>query len=328
VSFGRPILLLTLFLLPVCVCAWALIARRPTRHAVHFTNLDVLAQVTGGRAWRRRVASALFLLALAALCTAMARPRVHRVAALDRATVILALDASGSMQSRDVKPTRLAAAEQAARDFLDRVPRRLRVGLIVFAGEPKVAVRPTRNRTLVRDAVDRLGGFSGHGGTAIGDALAAAVKLGRQSVGAGAQVAVPQGRPGDLVSILFLSDGEQTRGRLLPLAGAELARTAGYRVDTVALGTAMGMLILGDSMFQRISVPPDPRTLRAIARLTGGEFFAATSAARATGAYSKLGSSLGRAPKYVDLTFVFVGVAAAFTLGAIGLSPLRPLTLP
>jgi Ca-activated chloride channel family protein len=328
VSFGRPILLLTLFLLPVCGCAWALIVRRPMRHAVHFTNLDVLAQVSGGRAWRRHVASALFLLALAALCTAMASPRVKRVAVVDRATVILALDASGSMQSHDVKPTRLAAAEQAARDFLDRVPRRLRVGLIVFAGEPKVAVRPTTNRALVRDAVDRLGGFSGHGGTAIGDALAAAVKLGRQSLGGGGDFAVAQDKATAPVSILFLSDGEQTRGRLLPLAGAELARTAGFRVDTVALGTAMGMLILGDSMFQRISVPPDPRTLRAIARMTGGEFFNATSTARATGAYSKLGSSLGRAPTRRDLTFVFVGVAAALTCGAIGLSQLRVPTLP
>lgn len=320
-SFGRPLLLLTLLSIPAFTASWMVLERRRLRYAVRFTNLDVLEQVAGGRARRRIVPSLLFFLALAAVCAATARPAVSRLVPIDRATVILALDASGSMNATDVKPTRLAAAQRAARSFLVRVPPHLRVGLIVFSGEPRVAALPTTNRVPVRDAIDALGTFSGRGGTAIGDALAAAVTLGSRDV-----VAPPRAGPSDAVSILFLSDGEQTRGNLLPLQGAERARKAGFRVYTVALGTALGELILGEG--QVVSVPPDPDTLRAVARLTGGEFFAATSAAKTNRAYAKLGTTLGRTRADRDVTFVFVAAAAVLLLGATGLSIVRSPILP
>lgn len=321
-TFAQPWLLLTLLAIPLAIAVHRLAELRRMRYAVRFTNLDVLAAVAGGRPWRRLVAPLLLLLALGSLCVGLARPSVKRMVPSERATVILVVDASGSMQASDVKPTRLEAAQNAVRTFLQRAPKRLRVGLVVFAGEPQVAAPPTTDRTLVLQAVDELGFFPGFGGTAIGDALAAAVQLGLQSIdnpsgnrnlasatAAPARPKVPRG----LVSILFLSDGKQTRGALQPLQGADRAKAVGFPVYTVALGTPHGTLTRGFGLFSRqIPVPPDPATLRAIARRTGGEFFNAGNADALESAYSKLGSSLGRTAGKTEVTF-------AFLLGGIGL---------
>ena len=174
-SFGAPWLLLALLALPLAVGLYLLAERRRARYAVAFTNVDGLASVAGGRLWRLYVPPLLFLLALGGLAAALARPRVERLVAQERATVILVIDESRSMQARDVKPTRLAAAQAAVRTFLDHAPDRLRIGLIVFAGEVHVATPPTTDHALVRQALDELGSFRGFGGTAIGDALASAV---------------------------------------------------------------------------------------------------------------------------------------------------------
>ncbi len=156
----------------------------------------------------------------------------------DQATVILVIDVSGSMQAKDVKPTRLAAAQAAARAFLEHAPKGLRIGLIAFAGEPEVAAPPTTDHKLVLQSLDTLDMFPGFGGTAIGDALAAAVELGQQAVQAPPKppraddrLRDPDREPrpaGPPVSILFLSDGSQTRGTLQPLEGAARAKAAGY----------------------------------------------------------------------------------------------------
>jgi Ca-activated chloride channel family protein len=295
------------------------------RYAVRFTNLDVLASVAGGPQWRRLVAPVLFLLALVSLCVGLARPNLKRMIPSERATVILVIDASGSMQARDVQPTRLEAAQDAVRTFLRKAPKRLRVGLVVFAGEPQVAAPPTTDRSLVLAAVDEIGFFPGFGGTAIGDALAEAVQLGLQSIGnstgnrnlASFDTAAPPKVPRGLVSILFLSDGKQTRGALQPLQGADKAKAVGFPVYTVALGTPHGSLTRGFGIFSRqIPVPPDPTTLKAIADRTGGEFFRADSAGAAQSAYAKLGSSLGRTPGKTEVTFAFLLGGLVLLLGA------------
>jgi Ca-activated chloride channel family protein len=335
-SFGHPLLLLTLLVVPAAVLLYRLVQRRQMRYAVRYTNLDVLAGVVAGRAWRRYVPPALFLLALAALCVAVARPHRTTLVATDRAAVILVIDASGSMQAHDVKPTRLGAAQRAVRGFLDRVPKRLRVGLIVFAGEPQVAAPPTTDHQLVRQSLDAIGDFPGFGGTAIGDALAAAVQLGKQAMrenGSLAAVRTPSTR--GLVSILFLSDGHQTRGVLQPLEGAEKAKEAGMRVYTVALGTPHGVLrrdFGGGFGFgfggSAIPVPPDPATLRAIARTTDGQFFEARSAKSLHAAYANLGSRLGRTTGRTEVTYAFLAAAAGLLLGAGVLSALWSPRLP
>jgi Ca-activated chloride channel family protein len=346
VTFERPLLLLALLAVPLALALYVLAERRRMRYAIRFTNLDVLAGVVGDRYRRRFVPLALFLLALAALCIGMARPQHTTLVPRDRATVILVLDVSRSMQAKDVKPNRIGAAAAAVRTFLDRVPDRLQVGLIAFAGDPAVANPPTTNHDLVRKSLDTIEWFPSFGGTAIGDALAAAVKLGQQAVSgeignlASVTTAAPNPQTRGLVSILFLSDGAQTRGDLEPLAGADLAKAAGIPVYTVALGTPGGTLDFGSGGGggpgggyppfggRRVPVPPDPDTLRAIADRTGGEFFAAQSAKSLQSAYGKLGSSLGRKPGKSEITYVFLAAAALLLVAAGLLSALWSPRLP
>jgi Ca-activated chloride channel family protein len=345
VTFDHPWLLLALLVIPVAALLYLWAERRRARYAVNYTNLEVLASVAATtRPWRRYVAPVLLALALAALGLAVARPHVKTMVPLERATVILVVDSSGSMQATDVKPTRFGAAQDAVRTFLSRVPSRLAVGMIVFAGEPQVATPPTTDHELVRQAIDLFGNgaYSGFGGTAIGDALQAAVDLGVGNVTGddpsgtgttpdptapsqttpGGQSTKPKPVPRGLVSILLLSDGKQTRGLLDPLDGARLAKDRGIRVYTVALGTPNGYLdrpfggFGGTGGPTRIPVPPDPETLHAIATATGGEFFAAPSAQSAKAAYAKLGSRLGRRPGRSEVTWQFLVAGAALLLGA------------
>jgi Ca-activated chloride channel homolog len=336
-SFGHPLLLLTLLVLPVAAAVYLYFERRPMRYAMTFTNLDVLASVAGGRSLRRYVPPVLFILALASLCFALARPHRSTLVASDNATVILVVDVSGSMRATDVKPTRLGAAQAAVRAFLKDVPKRVKVGLIAFAREPEVAAPPTSDRDLVLTSLDSIGYFSGFGGTAIGDALAAAVELAGPTVPPGAQTIAYVAAPATKspVSILFLSDGHQTRGVLQPLEGAQRARTAGIPVYTIALGTPTGVLDRGSfgggggfGGGGQIPVPPDPETLSDIARMTGGEFFEARSSRALSAAYSNLGSRLGREPGRIEITYQFLGLGAALLLAAGLLSAFVSPRLP
>jgi Ca-activated chloride channel family protein len=351
VNFSHPLLLLSLLALPLAFGIYKLAERRRMRYAVRYTNVDLLALVAADqRPWRRYLTGALFLAALAALCVAVSRPHVTSTTTSDKATVILVLDVSGSMQAVDVKPTRLIAAQKAIHTFLDKVPSRVRVGLVLFAGEAQVATPPTRDHQLVGEAVDAAGEFRGFGGTAIGDAIATAVRLGIQVTGdqngalASYTVAPAPAThvASTLVSILFLSDGRQTQGTLLPLDGAARARTAGFPVYTVALGTTGATRLrgfpqgfgggggFGGGPFggARHGLSPDPVTLKAIATQTGGRFFRARSAGAVDAAYSKLGSSLGRQRGKVEITDVFLAVGAALLVLAGVLSSLWAPRIP
>jgi Ca-activated chloride channel family protein len=350
-SFGHPLLLLSLAVIPAAVAAARLVTRGRMRYAVRYTNVEVLVAVLAtGRPWRRWLATGVFLLAVAALCVAVARPHVRRMVVSDNATVVLVLDVSGSMQAQDVKPTRLVAAQAALHTFLAKVPPRLKVGLVLFAGEAEVATPPTTDHQLVGEAVDAADFFRGCGGTAIGDAIAAAVKVGLRSAGlpgrsvstapAPAELAsyraAPKRRASTLVSILFLSDGHQTRGVLEPLQGADRARAAGIPVYTVALGTTGNTTLRGypggfpgaGTGFGRRGLSPDPRTLHAIATVTGGKFYNAQSAGAVQDAYAALGAKLGRTPGSSEVTDLFLMGAAALLVLAGVLSALSAPRLP
>jgi Ca-activated chloride channel family protein len=338
-SFKSPWLLLGLVVLALAIGLWLLADRRRARYTVRYTNLDVLATVVSGRSWLRYIPSGLVALGLAVLLVGLARPEVKRSLLTERATVILVVDTSRSMQAKDVEPTRLGAAQEALRTFLDKAPRDLRVGLVVFAGEAQVATPPTKDHELVATAITDIDQFLVYGGTAIGDALQTAVLLGRQVTDLAPTdddgVAAPASSSArrtlaqaascpeqeSPVSILFLSDGAQTRGLLQPLEGARLAREACFPVYTIALGTPKGVIErgsfggfpgTGDS--QVIPVPPDPETLRSIARTTGGEFSEARTADALEAAYKNLGSRLGREEGQSEITWFFVAIAAALLL--------------
>lgn len=353
-SFQSPWFLLSLVLLALAVGLWLLAERRRMRYAVRFTNMDVLATVVSGRSWPRLVPPALFALALSLLLVGLARPQVERMVLTERATVVLVVDTSRSMQARDVEPTRLGAAQESVRTFLDTAPDKLRVGLVVFAGEAQVATPATRDHDLVRTAVAEIDTFLIFGGTAIGDALQTAVEMGQRATETepteeeeialgdlGATRSFAQATSCEEqgpVSILFLSDGAQTRGILQPLEGAALARDACFPVFTVALGTPNGTIArgsFGGGPFdpssgddQRIPVPPDPETLRQIAAMTGGEFSEARTADALEKAYENLGSRLGREPGQTEVTFLFVALAAALLVAAGALSAFFAPRLP
>jgi Ca-activated chloride channel family protein len=332
-------MLLGLLVLAAFVGVWLWADRRRARYAVRFTNIDVLATVVSGRSWLRYVPAAILVVGLGALTLGLARPHVERTLLKEKATVILVVDTSRSMQAKDVEPTRLGAAQEALRTFLDEAPDDLRVGLVVFAGEAQVATPPTDDHELVEAAVTDIDEFLVFGGTAIGDALQTAVLLGRQVTdlvpeeGATAAPAPPATRslaqatepdedePKSPVSILFLSDGAQTRGLLQPLEGAKLAKEAGFPVYTIALGTPEGVIergpfggFQGQDSQQVIPVPPDPATLRAIAETTDGEFSEARTADALTKAYDNLGSRLGREEGESEITWLFVLLGAVLML--------------
>jgi Ca-activated chloride channel family protein len=318
-TFDRPALLLSLLVIPAAACLYALLRRRRSRFAVNYTNLDVLAGVVSARsAWRIIIPLALLTLSVAALLVAIAGPHVNRMLPTERATVVLALDVSRSMQSQDVRPSRLAAAKVAARRFLDTVPGKLRVGLVTFSGDVFVAAVPTTDRERLRTSIASAGAGNSFGGTAIGDAIVRAVEVGRAALeerqlsSTGAAPAAASAESAGLVSIVFLSDGRQNRGLIPPLEGAALAKAAGIPVYTVALGTtnpnAPGLPWGGGRR------APDPETLRAISKATDGEFFEAKDAESASAAYEELGSRLGRTPQKSEATVAFVAAAAAALL--------------
>ena len=334
-SFDRPLALLSLAVLAVLAAGFVTLARRRPRYVVRYPNVDVLRGVSSRVGGMRRYAPlALVTAALALLGVAMAGPHVTRSAPVENATVVLVVDTSRSMLSTDVRPTRLDAAKTAARRFLERAPDNLRVGLVTFSGDVSVGAVPTRDRARVRRSVAEISRWQAGGGTAIGDALARAVELGRSAFGeTGATTGAGSKVPENAVSILFLSDGRQNRGLLPPAEGASRAAEAGIPVFTVALGTdrpdgggggAPGSFG-GFGGFNRV---PDRATLRAIAEATDGEYFAARSAAALESAYRRLGSELGHEDRPTEVTALFVGAAAVVLTAAAALARLAAPGLP
>jgi len=276
---------------------------------------------------RRFLPTGLFACALVSASVAVARPYLPVLVGFERQTVMLVVDVSGSMRATDIRPSRIGAAEQAALAFVARMPRLVRVGVVAFSSEPELLAPPTTDRRLVAEAISSL---TPNGPTAIGDALAAALRIGRRAVaiGAGGRTVGQSvaGARGPL-SVLLLSDGSNNSGRLQPMQAAGRARAAGVPVYTVALGSPKGAWILAEAGLQRID-PPDLRTLHAIATTTGGRFTDATNAATLRTAYSRLGRRLGWTPGHEEISSLFLGAAAVFLIGASILGNLRSPRLP
>jgi Ca-activated chloride channel family protein len=335
-SFTSPWLLLALLIVPATLALALWLDRRRARYAVAFTNLELLAAVAGTRhrSWKRWLPLALFLLALAAASTALARPKATVSVPANRATVVLLVDVSGSMRAADVKPTRLGAAQAAMAAFADRVPKGVKVGLVSFSTGPNLLVIPTTDRAILHEGIDLL---SPEAGTAIGDGLELAVQTVKTAVDN-----APRGKDGKIPgAIVLLSDGAQTRGVLSPLDGAGLARTAGIRVFTVALGTDNGTLDPSTFGFgfgggnggglgrtRRFPVKPDPVTLAAIARETDGKTYRAQSASKVEEIYKQLGASIAHKSAQREISSWFAGGAAFLLLLSLGSARLTGERLP
>lgn len=324
-SFASPIFLLALLVVPVTFVFVVIVHRRRARYQISFTNLEVLATVVETkRSLRRWVPLALLLLALATAATAVARPRARLHVTEENATVVLLVDVSGSMRANDVKPSRLDAAVIAMRTFLDKLPKKYKVGLVAFSSSAEVLQKPTTDR----DAVDRgVSYLAPEAGTALGDGIALATKLVVDSL----QKVGVEHEPGRFLpgAIVLESDGAQNRGTNTPIKAAQVAKSYGVRIYGVALGTPNGKVSFGFGVYKSsIPVPPDPATVRLVSRITGGRSFTAQNADRVVNVYRDLGSSLGRKVEVREITSWFAVVAAALLLGAVGLSRLWSAPLP
>lgn len=302
------------FLLGVAAltAAYVLMQRHRRQYAVRFTNLALLDQVAPKRpGWRRHAPALAFILALAALVLAFARPTHEGKVPRERATIIMAIDTSVSMEATDVPPTRIKAAQDAAKSFLQTVPEKVNVGLVSFNGTTKLDVAPTTDRQRVELAIDSL---TLGPRTAIGEAIFASLDAIR-SFGSQTQTQNEEPVP---ASIVLMSDGETTIGRSNEEASAA-ARQQGVPVTTIAFGTDHGEIILPESP-NPIQVAVNRTALRDIANATGGSYYSAATEEQLASVYSKIGSSIGYEQKQLEITSWFIGASLLAMMATAGMS--------
>ena len=295
--------------------AYVVMQLRRKEYAVRFTNLALLDSIAPKRpSWRRHIPATAFVLAMIALVTAFAQPARSVKVPRERATVVMAIDVSLSMESTDVTPTRIAAAQDAAKSFVDLVPPQLNLGLVAFSGVAQVLVAPTTDHALLKRNIDNL---QLGPRTAIGEAIFAAL-------GAIASVPTAPGQAPAPGRIVLMSDGETTVGRPNDEA-AKAASDAKIPVSTIAFGTDTGTVSVEG---QDIPVPVNKAALAAVAEATGGHAFEATTAQGLRKVYADIGSSIGFRTEQREVTAWFVGLALAFALAAAAGSLLWTSRLP
>jgi Ca-activated chloride channel homolog len=312
VSFQAPWFLLLLLALPVAVGVYLLADRHRRAAATSFASPQLLPSVAPRRpGFRRHLPMALYAVALTVATIALARPEATVAVPEERASVVLVTDVSGSMEARDVEPSRVDAARDAALRFLDRTPDGLRVGAVTFNHSVQAIESLRAERDEVRALLERL---RPSGGTATGKALAAALALLER--GNGRRSKRPPG------AIILLSDGASTHGRE-PLPLARRAARLRIPVYTVALGTDHGTIQVKrpDGRTVTRHVPPDRETMRRIATVSGGRTFAADAGDELTTVYERLGSQVATREERRQVTAAFAGGAAALLLlgGALSL---------
>jgi Ca-activated chloride channel family protein len=338
-SFLWPGLLVLLFALPALVAVYVWVLRRQKAAAVRFASLGLVREaMAGARLWRRHLPPAVFLLGLAVAILAIARPSALLTLPSQQRTIILAIDVSLSMRASDVQPSRLAAAQAAAKAFVQDLPGDLRVGVVSFAGTALTVQKPTRNTDDLVAAIDRLQ-LDRH--TAIGSGIIASLAtlfpeagIDLESLVLGSRQSwrvhrapekkvetkpvqpVPPGSNGS-AAIVLLTDGRRTTGPD-PLEAAKMAADRGIRVFTVGFGSASGgpALIEGYSIFMAF----DEETLKAIAGLTRAEYFHASSADELKKIYEALSSKFVLSKEEREVTALFAALAAVLTLVSAALS--------
>ncbi|MDG3011196.1 VWA domain-containing protein [Rhodococcus sp. D2-41] len=287
-GFTQPWWLLFLLAPAALLGGYVYVQRMRHTHALRFANLEMLESVAPKRPGRsRHVPTALLLVALVLLTVALAGPTAQKKVARNRATVILAIDVSLSMQATDVAPSRLAAAQEAAKAFADRLTPGINLGLVSFAGTASVLVSPTTDRNAVKEAIDHLQLAER---TATGEAIFTSLQAIENLASAlgGANQAPP-------ARIVMESDGKQTVPQNLDdprgaFTAAREAKKKGVPVSTISFGTLYGTV---DIQGQTIPVPVDDASLHEIANLSGGTFFSASSLSELHKVYQTLEKQIG-----------------------------------
>jgi Ca-activated chloride channel family protein len=332
--FEWPQALWLLAVVPILAAGYRILRERQALKAAAYAQWGGASAALPSRL-RRVLPPTLYLVAIVALITAMARPVAVIALPSLRETVILAIDVSNSMLAEDVEPTRLEAAQAAAREFIDRQPLASQIGIVAFAETALLIQRPTDNRAELMKAIDRL---KPQDGTAVGGAILVALQAlfpketlelelaqdgeRRDAPDDGADAPPPpepKSTPGSETSsaIVLLTDGQTTSGPD-PLQAAQLAADRGVRVFTVGLGTASGAVVKAKGISMRVQL--DEETLKKVADLTLGRYFLAGDGEALSEVYRELSTRLVTDVKETEIAAVFVALAAAAALTAAALS--------
>jgi Ca-activated chloride channel homolog len=297
-SFASPLFLLLLLLLPALGVLYWLSQLRRRRYAVRFTNMDLLRQVMGPTPGaRRHLPALLFLIGMAGLLLAMARPAATLRVPGNQVSVMLAIDVSGSMQATDVQPTRMDAARSAARTLIDDLPGNARVGVVSFSSFATVVAPLSEDHGATRNALDSL---TARGGTAIGDGIEAALRQLHPSGGA----TTSSGKPSSI--IVLLTDGSSNSG-VDPQQAAAEAKAAGVPVESVGVGQRNQMTFVQGQLIGGV----DEQALQTVSDATGGRYYYAEAAGQLQQIYASLGSSFGWRLKHLDLTIPVLALGTA-----------------
>jgi Ca-activated chloride channel family protein len=338
--FIWPEALLLLLLVPLLVLLYVYVLRRQKRAAVRFASLALVRAAVGGAArWRRHLPPALFLAALVVAILAIARPSAVITLPSQQRTIIMAIDVSLSMRATDVQPNRLAAAQAAAKAFIEELPPDLRVGIVSFAGTALLIQKPTSNKDDLLAALERLH-LDRH--TAIGSGIVMSLAtlfpdegIDLESMVLGSRQSwrthrAPERKverkppakpvpPGSNASsaIVLLTDGRRTTGPD-PLEAARMAADRGIRVFTVGFGSAAGgpAMIEGYSIYMMF----DEESLKAIAQITEAEYFHASTADELKKIYQALSSKFVLAKEEREVSALAAALAALLALAAAALS--------
>jgi Ca-activated chloride channel family protein len=314
-GFTDPLWLLLIVVVAALAVAYLVMQRMRRRDTARFTNPELLARVAPRRpGWPRHVPPAMLAVGLILLSIALAGPTAEQKVPRNRATVMLVIDVSLSMNSKDIPPSRLVAAQQAAKSFADQLTPGVNLGLIEFAGSATALVAPTTDRQQVKTGIDALKPAEG---TATGDAIAAAIQA-IQSFGkllTGADGPPP-------ARIVLLSDGRENtpadpNAQHGAYTQAKAAKSAQMPISGIYFGTRGGT---ADVEGQSQDVPGDQQAMQQIAQLSGGEAYDAQSAGQLQNVYSNLASQIGYETKQVDASQPWLALGTLISLLAVAAS--------
>lgn len=345
VGFLWPSMLWLLAAVPLVAAAYVAVRVRRSRRAASGVRLQTVGDSRSrASAVRQWIPALLWLAALALLTLAIARPQASIPLPARLEAVVLALDMSGSMRATDLAPTRLAAAQAAAKAFVAEQPSRVRIGVVAIAAAAAVVQSPTTNRDDIVQALDRL---EPQRGTALGSGLVIALdtalpragidvdgfthgrlrsrapdKTGSEAQNKADNKAEKKAEPGSdrATAIVLLSDGQSNVGPD-PVKAAELAAEYGVRIYTVGIGTSEGTVVKSEGWSMRTRLDED--TLKKIATITDGEYFRAADAGELKKIYRSLGVKLGmERPRPTEVTALVVALGAALAVAGALLSML------
>lgn len=294
-NFASPIWLGFLAVILLLALAYLLVQRSRHRHMLRFSNMEQLEKVAPNRpSFWRHIPIVLVIVGMVFSTIGAAGPTAEQKVPRNRATVVLVMDVSLSMEATDVSPSRLEVAQQAAKDFAEGLTPGINLGLVTYAGTASVLVSPTTDRGSVKAAIDNIKLAER---TATGEGIFTAL----QSIETLASVLGGSETPPP-ARIVLMSDGKQTvpdfedfDNPRHEFVAARLAKTKNIPVSTISFGTRWGVVEIPreDGGTDQVDVPVDDEAMQEIAQLSGGEFYTASSLQELSSVYDTLEEQIG-----------------------------------